>query len=177
LIIFDRLPKASQIAPVYAVIVFIIYSWTTLWFFWKLPSWLSNLSIGEIFGVFAYVMATNLLESLSVLLIPVLLSLLLPKKWFYDAFAIRGTALVLLLLAYAIFLTNQIRHEDGYPKSLLVWSIFVIFAIAFLVYVFGKIPIVCKILEFLSDRSVIFLYLSIPISVISLVVVIFRNLR
>lgn len=173
---FKRLPKISQILQVYAVIVLMVYSWTILWFFWKLPSWLFFMSIGEIAVVFAYALAMNFLESLCVLLIPILLSLLLPRDWFSVTFVARGTALALLLLGYAMFFTNQLQYEDGYPKGLLILSIIVVFLIALLVYVLGRISIVCKILEALSDRAVVFLYLSIPISLVSLMVVVYRNL-
>jgi len=176
LALFNRLPKVSQIAPVYAIIVLMVYSWTILAFFWKLPSWLYFMSMGEILVVIAYAMTMNFLESLSVLLIPVLLCLLLPKKWFYDTFVVRGTSLVLLLLGYSMFFTTRLQYEEGYPKDLLILTIFAIFVIALLVYVLGKIQIVHKALESLSDRAIVFLYLSIPISLISLFIVIFRNL-
>jgi hypothetical protein len=176
LALVKRLPKYAQIAPVYAVIVLMVYSWTILWFFWKLPSWLFFMSIGEIAVIFAYAMAMNFLESLCVLLIPVLLAVVLPRQWFYATFVVRGTALVLLLLGYSMFFTNQLQYEAGYPKRLLVLTIFAICIIAFLVYILGKIPIVCKLLEALSDGAVIFLYLSIPVSLIALVVVVYRNL-
>jgi hypothetical protein len=174
--IFNRLPKFSQIAPVYALSVLLVYGWTILYFFWKLPSWLFFMTIGEILVVFAYAMSVNLLESLFVLLIPILLSLLLPKKWFYDTFVVRGSALVLLFLGYSMFLTTRFQSEEGYPKTLLLWSVFALFVIAFLVYILGKIRIMGKVLEAVSDRAIIFLYLFIPISLISLLVVIFRNL-
>lgn len=174
--LFNRLPKVSKIAPVYALTVLPVYGWTILWFFWRLPSWLFFTNIGEILGIFAYAMALNLLESLCVVLIPVLLSVALPQKWFYDRFVARGAALVLLLLGYAMFFTARLQYEDGYPKSLLLWSVLALCMIALLVYLVGKIPIACKLLEALSDRAIVFLYLFIPISLISLLVVIFRNL-
>jgi len=162
--------------PVYALIALLVYGWTILWFFWRFPSWLFFMTIGEILSVFAYAMAFNLLESLFVLSIPVLLSFVLPKKWFYDTFVARSASLVLLLLGYSMFFTTRLQYEEGYPKNLLLLSVLALFVIAFLVYILGKISIVRKILEALSDRAVVFLYLSIPISLISSLVVIFRNL-
>jgi hypothetical protein len=173
---FNRFPKVAQLAPVYALTVLLVYGWTIMWFFWKLPSWLFFMTIGEILGVVAYAMAMNLLESLCVLLIPILLSVALPQKWFYDRFVARGAALALLLLGYAMFFITRLQIEEGYPKSLLLWSVLALFVIALLVYLVGKVPIVCKLLETLSDRAIVFLYLFIPISLVSFLVVIFRNL-
>ncbi len=176
LALFNRLPKISQVAPVYALIVLMIYSWTILWFFWRLPSWLFFMSISEISVVFAYAMATNFLESLLILMMPVVLCLLLPKKWFYDKFVVQGASLAILVLGYSMWFTLRIQNEDGYPKQLLLLTIPVIGIIGILVYLSGKIGLVRKIIEALSDRAIIFLYLSIPISLISLGVVLIRNL-
>ena len=70
-----RIPSWGKIVPVFAVIVLIVYAWTIIWFFWKLPSWLFFLNAGEILTAFAYSLATNLAESLVVLCAPLLLAL------------------------------------------------------------------------------------------------------
>jgi hypothetical protein len=176
LALFNRLPKISQIAPVYAMIVLPVYGWTVLWLFWKLPSWLYFMTVGEILVGFAYAMATNFLESLFVLLIPVLFSLLLPRKWFYDMFVVRGTSLVILLLGYFAFLVFQLQGSEGYRKDLIFLTFPVMGMILFLVYLSGRIGIVRKVIESFSDRAVVFLYLSIPVSLISLSVVTIRNI-
>jgi membrane-anchored protein YejM (alkaline phosphatase superfamily) len=41
------------------MITMVIYSWTILHFFWRLPGWLYFMSIGEVLTVYAYSMATN----------------------------------------------------------------------------------------------------------------------
>jgi hypothetical protein len=87
------------------VIVLFVYGWTIIWFFWRLPGWVFFLSASEILMAAAYALATNLVESLAVLVLPLLLSLILPKTWFRNAFVARGAALVLALVAYMIFLT------------------------------------------------------------------------
>jgi len=60
-----------------------------------------------------------------------------------------------------MFFTTRFQVIDGYPKSLLLWSVLALFVIALLVYLVGKIPIVCKLLEVVSDRAIVFLYLFI----------------
>jgi len=62
-----RFPSLQENLQVYAVIVAFLYTWTILWLFWELPSWLNFLTVGEILPIFAYALATNLLESLLVL--------------------------------------------------------------------------------------------------------------
>ncbi len=172
----NRLPRISQIAPVYAIIVLMVYSWTILLFFRQLPSWLYFMSFDEIFVLFAYGLTLNFLESLSVLLLLILFCFLLPKNWFYDTFVVRGASLAMLVTGYAMFLTWQLQYEEGYPAGLLFLTLPFLGVILILVYFAGKIGFVSKIIESFADRAVIFLYLSIPISVILLIVVVFRNL-
>ena len=155
-----------------------IYAWTLLWFFWKVPSWLGFLHIGEILTELAYSLATNFVESLLVLCGPLLLALLLPKKWFHDVFIARGTALCIAGLAYMMYLANQFTDKSGYPtESLRPTTLLLVAAgIAVLVYVCGRIGMVRKVLEALADRISIFVYILTPLSLLSLLVVIVRSL-
>ena len=164
---------STQIMPVYAVIVLIIYTWTMLWFFWKLPSWLYFLTAGEILTSFAYAMATNFAESLAVLCAPVMLGILLPKKWFYDVFVARGASLVMAGLGYMIYVAYQFQTKDSYPSlSLKPWSFALALALILLfVFVVGQIAFLRRVFEFVADRAVIFLYISIPLSILSIVVI------
>jgi hypothetical protein len=174
--LFNRLPNLQQIARVYAIIVLMVYSWTLLVFFWKLPSWLYFMSSSEILVIFAYGITLDFFESLSVLLLPIIICFLLPQKWFYDSFIARGASLATLVVGYVMFLTWQLQSEEGYPKDLLLLTFPVLIVISFLVYLAGKISPVNKAITFFADRAVVFLYLSIPVNIILFIVVAFRNL-
>ena len=154
----------------------VVYGWTILWFFWKLPSWLFFLNGGEILTAFAYVLVTNLLESLAVLSAPILLGLALPRRWFCDVFAVRGTTVALLGLAYMIYLANQFQTKEDYPSlSLKPWSVVLAMVlIALGVFFSGRVSVLRKVVEALSDRATVFLYLSIPLSLVSLLVILGR---
>ncbi len=173
-----RLPSWAQIIPVYGVIVIIIYTWTLLWFFWKVPSWLYFLNAGEILVILAYSLATNFAESLLVLCGSLFLALVLPRKWFYDVFIARGATLSIAGLGYMIYLANQFTNKNAYPTiSLQAWTVLVALAgIAVLVYLSGRISLLRKILEVVADRVAIFVYVLAPLSIISLIVVAFRAL-
>jgi hypothetical protein len=162
--------------PVYAVIVLMIYTWTSLWFFWKLPSWLFFLNAGEIGIAFAYALATNLVESLAVLCAPLVLSLALPKEWFYDRFVARGAALSISGLGYMMYIAFQFKSNSDYPSlNLKAWTLALTLGIIlFIVYLAGRLSLLRKLIEFLADRAIIFLYISLPLSLIALVVVLIR---
>ncbi|MGC1377326.1 MAG: hypothetical protein WA821_13935 [Anaerolineales bacterium] len=170
-----RIPNLRQIAPVYAVIVLMLYGWTILWFLWKLPSWLFFMTVPEILEVFAFAMVNTFLESLVVLSAPVLLSLALPGKWFHEMFVVRGASFVFLSLGYLMFFAFQFQ-EETYPKLLLFLTPGVFVVIFCLVYFAGKSVLVRRVIESFADRAVIFLYLLIPISVIAVLFIILRQI-
>jgi len=176
LAIFNRLPNLKQIAPVYAICVIIIYSWTIVWFFWTVPAWLFYLNIWEILLIYAYLVATNFLESLLVICAPIGLSFILPSRWFRDTFVARGTSLVVLGLGYFMFLADQFQNRDDYPSILLkLWSVALASGlILLLVFIVGKTSFIKKAVEFIAEQATVFLFISIPISLISLVVVLPR---
>jgi hypothetical protein len=174
---FNKFPTWQQIVPVYAVIVLIIYTWTILWFFWKLPSWTFFLNVGEMLTMLAYSLATNFAESLLVLCGSIFLGIVLPRKWFADVFVSRGAALSLAGLGYMIFLADQFRNKDDYPTVYLqIWSVALALAlIALIVYLCGRIALIRRILESVADRATIFVYILLPLSIVSVVVVLIRS--
>lgn len=177
--ISKRIPGWGQIAPVYAVIVLILYSWTILSFLWLVPGWLYYLKAGEIVTVFTYASATNLVESLAVLCVCLLPRILLPGEWFRDTFVARGSALAMSGLGYLMYVAFQYRNKSGYPEfALSLWSLALGAVIILLVvYAAGRFDHVRRGIEGLADRATIFLYVSVPVSVISLAVVAVRAVR
>jgi hypothetical protein len=103
LAIYKKIPNWPAIASVYAIAVIFIYGWTAYWFIWKLPSWIYYLSITEILTLIAYSAFANLLESLLVFSVPLVLAIILPKKWFFDRFVSAGSLLGLLIGGYLIY--------------------------------------------------------------------------
>ena len=136
------------------------------------------MNAGEIALVYAYLLVTNFLESLLAVCVPIVLGFILPPKWFRDSFVSRGTSLVLLGLGYFMFLAYQFQAKDDYPTVLLkAWSVALALGIiALLVFLIAKIPFLNKALGFIAERVTIFLYVYIPLSLVSLVVVLPRLL-
>jgi hypothetical protein len=160
------------------VIAFILYTWTLLWFFWKLPGWLFFLNVGNILSALAYVLATNLAESLLVLGAVLALAWLLPGRWFRDVFVARGAALCMAGLGYMMFLADRFKDKINYPElPLAAWTVPVaLVAVALVAYAGGRIAPVRKVLEAVADRATIFVYLLVPASLVSLVVILIHAL-
>jgi hypothetical protein len=173
--ILIKIPKLEDIAPVYAVIVMMIYSWTLSRFFWKLSSWILFASVGDLTVFFAYMVVVNLLESVLVLLVPILMSIILPQKWFYDQFKTKSISLVLLGLGYLIYLDKKLYADFPFPLALVRWIPVAGVAILLLVFLIDRVGFLRRVLDELANRLTIFLYISIPISVVSLLVILIRN--
>jgi hypothetical protein len=171
-----RIPKVEQIAPVYAVIVMIIYSWALLHFFWRFPSWLFYSSLGEIAVIFAYMIVVNLLESLFVLLGFILAGMILPQRWFSERFVTRSVSLALLGLGYLIYVNQTYPSEASYPLAMYRWMLGVGAAILVIAFLIDRLGFLRNLLDALANRMVVFLYVIIPISVVSFLVVLIRNI-
>lgn len=173
-----RFPARAQVLPVYAVIAFILYAWTLLWFFWKLPGWMFFLSAGNILDALVYALAVNLVESLLVLGGVLALAWVLPGRWFRDVFVARGAALGIAGLGYLMFLAYEFRDKMSYPKlDLPAWSVpLALVAIALVVYACGRFGVVRRVLEAIADRATIFVYILVPISLLSMLVILIHSL-
>lgn len=160
----------------YGLIVIMLYAWTLLWFFWKVPSWLYFRNAAEILITLAYSLATNLVESLVVLGVLLGLTLALPRAWFHDVFVARGASFCIAVLGYLMLVANQFPDETAYPAQLLRLPTLLLAAasIAVLVYVSGRFARVRKILGIIVDRFSIFAYILFPVSTLSLLFVLIR---
>src|ERR1700690_2085176 len=155
----NRFPSLQQILAIYGVISLIICGWTLIWFFWKLPSWDEFMTMGEIATVFAYSMATNFLESLSILLLLLFFCAILPGKWFKDFFLSRGSSLAVLGLGYMMYISSHITSSsDSYPTSVVQLIPVIGLLILLLTFLVGRISLLRKLFEELADRATIFSY-------------------
>jgi hypothetical protein len=161
---------------VYAVIVLMVYGWTILKFNYNLPGWLYFLNLGEIMSILAYSMVTNLLESLVVLAGVIALGFVLPKRIFSDAFIARGASLSILVLGFMMYVAGQFSTKQYYPATLVRWGPAIFVLIMLVVYALGRVQVTRKVIEFFADRAIIFLYITIPLSAISLAAVLLQNI-
>lgn len=173
----SRLPTKEAITPVLAVISFLAYGWTLVLFLWKVPSWMLYLTAGDMLTVLAYSMTSALLESLFVLSVLLLLCLLLPARWMQDVFVTRGTVAAILGLG-TIMLYMYCFSLVGYSyiSNLIPWSLAGLVITIFFTSLSTRIRPIVRAAELISDRMIVFLYIYIPISLVSLLVVVYRNL-
>jgi hypothetical protein len=171
-----KLPSAEQLVQVFAAIAVINYSWSLLQFFYRLPSWLFYASMGEIGVKFSYMTFVNLLESLLLLALFVLAGLVLPRAWFRERFVSRSVSISLLGLGYLMYVNLYFPLADSYPLASYARDLTVLLVIAVLAFLMDRVAFLRSLLDGFANRTVVFLYLIVPVSVVSLLVVLFRNL-
>lgn len=174
--IFKKIPKPDDIAAVYAVIVAMVYFPTINRFFWKVPSWILSSTLGDLFLLYAYTVVVNFLESLLVLGAVLGLCMILPGKLFLDRFTSRAVLLVILTLGFLIYLGTQMQRASVFPWALVRQSPLILLVILLLVHLLDQIGFLRKFLAAAANRFIIFLYISIPVSILSLLVVLIRNI-
>jgi hypothetical protein len=174
----NRWPASKDIISVYAVIAFMIQLWTINVAFDQLPSWASFLNLNEILAVLAYRIAESFVECLFVLFILLSISFILPPRFFRDVFAVRGTAFVLCSLGSFILFWNRFENDPGPVMAdyTPIWTAGTILLTCISAYVSAKIPVISDFLEWISERMVVFLYIFVPISVVSVITILIRNI-
>jgi hypothetical protein len=151
-----------------------IYSWSIVFFFWRLPSFLFYSTVGEIGVTFAYMIATDFIDSLLILLPLLALCLLLPEKWFSSRFSSKGVILAMLVLGSIFAYGGYYRAESLsllLQKTLLAGLVFITLA-----FILDNLRIARDLFEGLANRTLVFLYLFLPITAVSLLTVLIRNL-
>ena len=176
-----RIPGTQNILAVYAVIVTMIYSWTLITSFYKLPSWLFYLTVGQILSMYAYFFLANLLESLIVLAGVLLLdfTIFAPLKNRQE-FQARSIVVVLIVLSSSmarLLLFKSFEASETFITGELTWWLVTVVIGLFLAVILPWNKTIRSFLEGLAERFSIFVYLYIPLSLISIVVVIVRNLN
>jgi hypothetical protein len=178
--ILQRLPPRTSIVSVYAVTCFIVYSWTILIAFWKFPSWLYYLTVDEIMGINAYAFAVNLLESIFVLGILLFLCVILPASFLKNDFTVRGTIILVCLLGSAmlhLYVNRDGESLENFIATMQIWWASTLVVLAVLLGVSMKVQRVRAVVANIADRLIILLYVFMPLSLISIIIIILRNVN
>lgn len=170
-----RLPETKEIFLALSMATFLVFSWSLRSLFYNVPALLLSFLPGDILFIIAYMFAFALLESLAVTVGMLSLAVVLPGVILKDGFAYKASYFFIAMGILSVYLqfvmNNQPRInflliEIG--KALAGW----LAAVALTRYV----PPVQKIILELLDRITIFSYIYLPLGLISLFIVIFRNL-
>jgi len=171
-----KFPPWSEVQIVFGLLVFAVFSWSIRGFLYKLSAFLLYDSLGDIFGIFSYMMGIALLESAIIMLVLLFLAVILPKGWFRDGFAYKASLLMLMVGGAMIYLQSILTFRLPAVRTLVVLLVVPFVAWLVLVFLAMKVERFRIGLDFILDRISVFLYLYVPLGIIGLVVVVFRNL-
>lgn len=173
--LLERFPAQQQIIPVYAMISIFIYPWTILAVFKSLSVyWILFLRPGDILSVVAYLLLNDFVETVLVLGLLLILSGLLPRRALSDQFVVNGTIITIcflgsIVLYFQFFKISQLLVDFPY------WLISFLLLTLLLLFAARKVRAVRKTVEFIADRCIVFLYLFLPLTLLSLLLVLARN--
>jgi len=170
----NKIPPFHEILALYATIVFLIYGWATITFFWKVPSWLYFLSLEEIAGILSYTFASSLLECTIILFIFLFASLVLPSKWLYNRFAVRGSLMVYALTFWVVLFTLNSLIQLPTTSDVITFSIGVLLTSVLAMILANRISVVQRLIITVGNRLTVFLYLWLPLSLIAILVIVLR---
>lgn len=171
-----RLPTFREVLSVYGVIIFILFSWATIIFFWRLSAWLYYLNLGEIGVLYAYAASTEFVESLIYLTILLLLCMALPGAVLKEHFSVRGTIIAIAMPGFVLLADYLIAIRDFTPVISIPMAFAVSAGLALMwIWLASRYKALGQAADFIMERVSIFTYVYTMIAVISLVVVLIRN--
>jgi hypothetical protein len=170
-----RFPSRGDAIPVFAACVVPVFTWSILQFLYFLPSWLLSMSLGDVLSILAYTLASALLESVSLLLVMILLAAILPARFFRNKFAVLGSVIILLTSACAIVLQYNLSILES-PRALVVMLALYLASIAVSYVLVHRFKRVEGLALSFAERLTILLYVYVPLGLIGALVVLLRNL-
>ena len=121
-------------------------------------------------------MAFALLESLVFTGLVVLISGFLPPSWLKEGFAFMGFIIAVVAAIAAVLFQRALRDDFPSAFMLLVSSVVPLLVIVILIFLIRSMPHVQSLLLNIAERLSILLFLYIAIGILSLLVVVYRNL-
>jgi hypothetical protein len=176
-----RLPTYRQSLPVFSTIIFIEFTWSLYRLFNQLPSWLFYMNLGEVLVLVAYVLVYALAESLLILVFLLVIAFLLPEKVFRRYFIPQGTLIALVIGAAAIYFQNNFSLLADLDSARGWLAVGIALAVLLLLLlgsalIFNRFKLPGRLITRLGEQMTIFFYIYAPISLLSLTIVLFRNI-
>jgi hypothetical protein len=174
-ILKHRLPARTEMLLVLSTAAFLVFTWSMRALFFNFPAFLLSYTLGEILVIAAYMLASALLETLLVTLVPIVVAAIFPRKLFREGFSYKASFFLIAFGAISIHMqfvmTNQPKPDFlllELVRALALWIVPVLLT--------HFLAPVRKIVMDLLDRLTIFSYIYLPLGLLSLLVVTFRLL-
>lgn len=135
------------------------------------------MSQGEILGAFAYAQLFALVESLLFVALFIILTAVMPKRWFKSRFVAHSSAIMLASVGLAMALQSKSSDLRSLNLSTFgLWGLLYVLVLGFSYFLIARFAQVKKALDALAERLTILLYLYLPVTALSVTVILIRNL-
>ena len=173
----NRRLLAGDLSLSFGAIAFPVHVWAIVNILAIFPSWLLRLSLGELAGAVSYPLVAALLESGILWIIWVGLSYLLPQKWLAQKFVALSSALVWLLVAWAVLAQyNFDRIVQWGPSQLLPGLLLVALTLGLVYWLVQRYGRLEGWIRRLAQGLGVLTYFYLVFDLLGLAVVILRNL-
>ena len=166
-----------HIGYVFAVIIVVVHFWSIINLLRMVPAWILRLSIWELIGCIAYTQAYAFFESLTVLLIFLLLGVVIPGGLFAYQFVAQSTVTLLAGSIWAILIQynyETIREFGG--KELILWLFIIVLTILAMNALILRYEKIERIVQIIAEKVAVLAALYAFIGLLSWIIVIFRNI-
>lgn len=174
---FSLLVSRQQVFLAFSVVAFAVFSWAILQYLNRVTAWLFYLTVPEVISLLAYTLLFALLESMLITVGLVLLAAVLPGFLFRQNFVPLTTAMILPLALGAMaihYFENNLRAAS-LPAVAGALVLYVLLSFGLYLSV-QRIPVVADRFRHTADRVSVLAYLYLPLSLVSLLIVIIRNI-
>jgi hypothetical protein len=173
----ERLISSDEVLGVLTACVLPIFIWSIIQMMWEIPGWILRMGAWQLIGVIAYVQAFALVESLAIAALLIIIGIILPRRFFRDniisisAMFIFVTALWAVLAHYSEDTIRLWRLKEFLP-----WIAIYIFTIGIGYYLIQRSEQLAKKIRLLVDRGSVLAFFYVFIGILSVVIVIIRNI-
>jgi hypothetical protein len=172
-----RVPTLAETVPVFGVCVVVVYTWSIYVFLDRVTGWLYHLDLLKLVSIFAYTQAFALFESVVMCGSLVLLAMLLPGTTLRDRFVATSNAAIIVVAGWAVAAQVYDDTIRTWPVSiLLLWVGVVCASVVVSAILVRQWRAFERMMITFGKRMTPFLYVYLPISLLSVAVVIIRNM-
>ena len=173
----SRLPARTEIFKAFAVCVFLVQVWSIYNVWHAVPSWALAMDTWTLAGTIAYTQAFALIESLLVMGLMVLMAIILPGKWYKERF-VAQSSVAIILAAIASVLAHLYGQDWSMwnTRGFLTWLGILFCLILVASFLVARFKWLERGLEALAERLLILSSVYIAIGLVSLILVLIRNI-
>lgn len=177
IILKNRFPAKRDVALVFAASIFFVQIWSVYSLLRAVPAWMLSMSLWELTGTIAYPLAFTLVESGFVWLGMLIAAVILPEKILREKFVAKSALIIFLAMGWAIvahFYGQAWRLWD--KLGLLLWLGTLLTAIGIGVFSVQRFEKLARVINSLTERLSILAWIYLALDLLSVLVIILRNM-